>query len=51
MCVCDCVHACVCVRVCVAKGCTYIFDSLGSEGVKEMMKTKSRLLPMIIILQ
>ena len=35
MCVYDCVRACVCVCVCVANGCTYMFDSLGSEGVKE----------------
>ena len=36
MCVHDCVHACVCVCVCVcvANGCTYMFDNLGSEGVK-----------------
>ena len=27
-----CVHVCVCM--CVANGCTYMFDSLGSEGVK-----------------
>ena len=31
LCVYECVRACVCV--CVANGCTYIFDSLGSEGV------------------
>ena len=34
MCVCDCVRACDSVCVCVANGCTYMFDSLGSEGVK-----------------
>ena len=34
MCAYDCVCACVCV--CVANGCTYMFDSLGSEGVKEI---------------
>ena len=27
-----CVHVYVCM--CVANGCTYMFDSLGSEGVK-----------------
>ena len=37
LCVYDCVRACVCVCVCVANGCTYIFDSLGSEGVKGKM--------------
>ena len=34
MCVYDCVRACVCVWDCVANGCTYMFDSLGSEEVK-----------------
>ena len=33
MCVYDCVSR-VRVCVCVANGCTYMFDSLGSEGVK-----------------
>ena len=32
----DCVRACVCVCDCVANGCTYMFDSLGSEGVHEI---------------
>ena len=27
--------ACMCVCVCVANGCTYMFFSLGSEGVKD----------------
>ena len=39
-CVYDCVLACVyvCVCVCVANGCTYTFDSLGSEGVNVISK-------------
>ena len=40
MCVCECERACDCVCVCVANGCTYMFDSLGSEGVKEIKTTK-----------
>ena len=38
MCVFDCVRACVCVCECVANGCTYMFDSLGSEGVNIIIK-------------
>ena len=32
-----CVHVYVCVCVRVAIGCTYMFNSLGSEGVKDSL--------------
>ena len=37
MCVYDCVRVCVCV----ANGCTYMFDNLGSEGVNWQSSWKS----------
>ena len=37
-----CVHVYVCVCVCVANGCTYMFYSLGSEGVKMVAMRRSR---------
>ena len=48
LCVYDCVPACVCVCVCVANGCTFMFYSLGSEGVK-MIQTRKLIFEFCIL--